>query len=328
MAQVVSDTVVETLQPGIAPEGTARIVGRSPWQLFWERFRQDRAALVGLAFIGVLVLLALTAPLFSHFLAHHGPNDLNNAQVSDIGLPNGPSASYWFGADSVGRDVFIRVIYGIRTSLLVAVAATAIATTVGVVLGMAAGYFRGWFDTVISRIVDIILSLPLLLFAIGLSAACSVRVEGCLGGLIAPGMRLVIGIIALFSWTYIARIIRGQTLSLRERDFVEAARSLGASSGRIMFREILPNLVAPIIIYATLIIPANILFEAYLSFLGLGLPPSIPSWGQMISDASGIFEVAWWLMLFPGLFLLFTTLAFNLVGDGLRDALDPRLSRR
>jgi peptide/nickel transport system permease protein len=141
---------------------------------------------------------------------------------------------------------------------------------------------------------------------------------------IKPGLGLVIFIISLFSWTYIARLLRGQTLSLREREFIEASRSLGAGNSRIMFKEVLPNLVAPIIIYATLIIPQNILFEAYLSYLGLGVPQAIPSWGRMISDASDIFQVAWWMMLFPGLALVMTTLAFNLLGDGLRDALDPR----
>jgi peptide/nickel transport system permease protein len=192
---------------------------------------------------------------------------------------------------------------------------------------MLAGFLGGWTDTIVSRVVDVILSMPLLIFAIGIAAACQATQAGCLGGLLKPGLSLVIFIIALFSWTYPARLIRGQSLSLREREFVEASRSLGAGNFRIMFKEILPNLLAPLIVYGTLLIPANILFEAYLSFLGLGVPQSIPSWGQMISDASGVFEVAWWLMLYPGLFLLATTLAFNLLGDGLRDALDPRTSR-
>jgi peptide/nickel transport system permease protein len=145
-----------------------------------------------------------------------------------------------------------------------------------------------------------------------------------LGGLIKPGLGLIVFIIALFSWTYIARIIRGQTLSLREREFVDASRSLGASTRRIMFREVMPNLVAPIIIFSTLIIPSNILFEAYLSYLGVGLPQTTPSLGRLISDGSGLYEVAWWLMIFPGVVLFLATLAFNLLGDGLRDALDPR----
>jgi peptide/nickel transport system permease protein len=325
-------TTDPTLLTGSSPDTAATevatvtgVVGRTPWQLFWLRFKQDKAALFGLGFIVFLILLALTAPLISKYIVHHGPNELFREQVSDIGIPKGPSKAFWFGADTVGRDVFVRTIYGTRTSLLVAVFATGISLVIGVTLGIIAGYKGGWTDTLISRAIDVVLSMPLLVFAIGIAAAC--QIKGCLGGAISPGLPLVVFIIALFSWTYIARIIRGQTLSIREREFIEASRSLGASSRRIISREILPNLVAPIIIYATLIVPGNILFEAYLSFLGLGVPQSTPSWGRMISDAASIFEVAWWLMLFPGLLLLLTTLAFNLLGDGLRDALDPKTSR-
>jgi peptide/nickel transport system permease protein len=217
--------------------------------------------------------------------------------------------------------------YGIRTSLIVGVVATLFAVVIGVVLGIAAGYFRGIVDTIISRTIDVILSMPILLFAIGIAAACSATATGCLNGLVKPGFSLVIFIIALFTWPYIARIVRGSTLSLREKEFIEASRSLGAGDGRIMFREILPNLVAPIIVYTTVIIPNNILFEAALSFLGLGVPDRIPSLGRMLDDASTIFEEAWWFMFFPGLFLIMITLAFNLLGDGLRDALDPRSDR-
>jgi peptide/nickel transport system permease protein len=172
-----------------------------------------------------------------------------------------------------------------------------------------------------------VLALPQLLLAIGISAACNTTAEGCLGGVIKPGVTLVIIIISLFGWPYVARIVRGNALSLREKEFVEAARSLGASDARIMFREMLPNLIAPIIVLSTLLIPANILFEAALSFLGLGVPDRTPSWGAMLRDASQVFDVAWWLMVFPGIFLVLTTLAFNLVGDGLRDALDPKTNR-
>ena len=165
---------------------------------------------------------------------------------------------------------------------------------------------------------------PTLLLALGLVAACGASKEGCLGGLLKPGMLLVAIVIGVFGWPYIARIIRGQVLSLREKEFVEASRSLGARDSRIMFREILPNVLAPIIVYATLTIPVNILFEAALSFLGIGVPPNVPSWGAMLNDAQANFPVSWWTMLFPGIFLLITTMAFNLVGDGLRDAFDPR----
>ena len=301
--------------------------GRTPRELFWNRFKQDRLAFVGLGFIGTLLLLALTAPLIAK-LVGHGPNELFQRQMTDeFGLPKGPNGDFIFGADTAGRDAFVRVIYGARTSLLVAIVATGIATAIGVTLGTIAGFFGGIVDTIVSRTIDVILSMPLLLFAIGIVAACSTTKEGCLAGTVKPGLGLVIFVIALFSWPYIARIVRGQTLSIREKEFIEAGRSLGAGNARLMFREVLPNLVAPIIVYATLIIPNNILFEAALSFLGLGVPQNIPSWGRMLSDGSKVFEVAWWLMVFPGIFLLFTTLAFNLVGDGLRDALDPRTRR-
>jgi peptide/nickel transport system permease protein len=303
------------------------VVGKTPWQLFWARFKQDKLAFFGLGFILLLILMAVFAPLVAK-LVGHGPNELFQRSMTDsFGLPKGPNSQFWFGADKAGRDLFVRVVYGARTSLTVAVVSTAASVAIGVTLGIVAGFFGGKVDTIISRGIDIVLSMPLLLFAIGIVAACSTTKEGCIGGLIKPGLPVVIFVIALFSWPYIARIVRGNTLSIREKEFIEAARSLGATNRSIMFREVLPNLVAPIIVYATLIIPNNILFEAALSFLGLGVQQSIPSWGRMLSDAGDVFDVAWWLMLFPGLFLFMTTLAFNLFGDGLRDALDPRTGR-
>jgi peptide/nickel transport system permease protein len=304
------------------------VEGKSPWQIFWTRFKRDKAALTGLAIIILIGLLAIFAGVIADHIVGHGPNELFQREMTDeFGIPLGPNSDFWFGADTAGRDLFVRILYGARTSLLIAVVATGIAMVIGVTFGMIAGYFRGFLDTIISRSTDIVLALPLLLLAIGIAAACGTTKEGCLGGLIEPGLPLVIFVIALFSWPYIARIVRGNVLSLREKEFVEAARSLGAGNVRIMLREVLPNLVAPIIVYTTLLIPSNILFEAALSFLGLGVPQETPSWGRMLADAAGIFDVAWWLMLFPGLFLLATTLAFNLLGDGLRDALDPRSDR-
>jgi peptide/nickel transport system permease protein len=234
-----------------------------------------------------------------------------------------PSAKHLFGVDPLGRDIFARVLYGARVSLLVAFVATGISMVVGVTMGMVAGYFRGWVDMAISRFIDVLLAFPILLFALGLASACSLG-HGCFGGLLKPGLVVVIFVIAFVNWTYIARIVRGQVLSLREKEFVDAARSLGASNRRIIFREILPNLVAPIIVYATLVIPQNILFEAALSFLGAGVQPPTASWGAMLADATTIYNVAWWYMVFPGAALLLTVLAFNLVGDGLQDALHPK----
>jgi peptide/nickel transport system permease protein len=326
VAQIAEGTAVSTTTPPAdSGDPSGDVVGRSPWQIFWSRFRRDRFAVVGMVVIGVLALLALGAPIIAKRVAHHGANEIFLFQMTTSeGLPLGPNKAFWFGADNAGRDLFVRVLYGARTSLLIAVFATGIELAIGVALGVVSGFYRGKTDTVISRFSDIVLSLPVLLLSLGLVAACGLQANGCLGGLIKPGLLLVTYVISLFSWPYIARIVRGQVLSLREKEFVEAARAMGASNFRIMFREILPNLVAPIIVYATLIVPTNILFEASLSYLGIGVPPSTPSWGRQLSDAQNLFEVAWWMMLFPGVFLLVTTLAFNLVGDGLRDALDPR----
>ena len=307
-------------------EGVGEIAARSPLQLFWRRLRQDRVALSALVFIGILVVFALAAPLIVKLFGAPPPNQQSTKALDQFGTPTGPSGAHLFGVDQLGRDVFSRVVYGARVSLEVAFISTGLAVIVGVTMGMLAGYYRGWVDTVLSRLMDVLLAFPILLLGIGLASACSLG-NGCLGGLIKPGLTVVIFVIALAAWPYIARIIRGQVLSLREKEFVEAARSLGASNTRIIFREVLPNLVAPIIVYTTLIIPTNILFEAALSFLGVGVQPPTASWGQMIADAVGIFDTAWWYMLFPGIALLLTVLAFNLVGDGLQDALNPRTGR-
>jgi peptide/nickel transport system permease protein len=324
MAQVAAD---EVSAQGLEAAGTpgVAVVGRTPWQIFWGRFRKDNIAITGALFIVVLVLVALFAPILSKYVVHHDKNKTFGFMTNEFSLPYGPNSQFWFGADQVGRDMFVRTIYGARTSLIVAIFATGLSVFIGVILGTIAGFFRGWIDTLVSRSIDIVMSLPILLFAIGIAAACSITAEGCLFGLIQPGLILVVAIISLVNWTYIARIVRGQVFSLREREFIEAARAMGAGNVRIMFRELLPNLVAPIVVYATLMIPSNIIFEAALSFLGVGVPQTTPSWGRMLSDASAgqIFTVAWWMMLFPGLFLLLTTLSFNLVGDGLRDALGP-----
>ena len=301
------------------------IAARSPTALFWRRFRSDRVAMVSAGFIVVLILIAIFAPLIVKLFGLPGPSTQNPNLTDAFGTPLGPNGAHPFGVDPLGEDVMSRVIYGARTSLEVGIAGTFLATFVGVTLGLFAGYYRGWVDTLLSRFADIVLSFPILLLGIGIAAACAVN--GCLNGIIQPGVQVIIAIIVISGWTYIYRITRGQVLSLREKEFVEAARSLGASNMRIMFREILPNLVAPIIVYASLLIPTNILFEAGLSFLGVGVKPPTASWGQMISDASANFQQVWWYMVFPGVALLLTVLAFNLVGDGLQDALNPKADR-
>lgn len=315
-------------EPPLEPSGPAaatEIAARSPLQLFWRRLKGDKVALTALAFIVLLIIVAVLADPIRKLVGAPPPNLQDSGTLDDFGTPTGPSGSHLMGVDDVGRDVFSRVLYGARVSLQISLVATGIAVIVGTIAGMVAGYYRGWVDTLISRTIDVLLAFPILLLGLGLGSACSVG--GCLGGLIKPGIGVVTFIIAFASWTYFARIIRGQVLSMREKEFIEASRSLGASDFRIIFREILPNLVAPIIVYSTLVIPTNILLEAALSFLGVGVKAPNPSWGQMIADATSIFDTAWWYMLFPGLALLLTVLAFNLVGDGLQDALNPKSGR-
>jgi len=301
-------------------------VARSPWQLFWRRLRSDRVALAALGVIVALVLIAVLAPLVVKLAGAPGPNVQDGNATDVFGTPLGPSGGHWFGVDPLGRDVLARTVYGARVSLLVGIVGTGVAVLLGVTVGLVAGYYRGWVDTLLSRLIDVVLSFPVLLLGIGIASACSLG-KGCVGGAVTPGVRTVILVVVLVSWTSIARIVRGQVLSLREREFVVAARSLGASNRRIVVREILPNLTAPIIVYSSLLLPQTILLEAALSFLGVGVSPPTPSWGWMIADASDNFDTQWWYMVFPGAALLLTVLAFNLLGDGLRDALDPRAER-
>jgi ABC-type dipeptide/oligopeptide/nickel transport system permease subunit len=306
-------------------EVPAEIAARSPLQLFWRRLRHDRVAMASLAVIVLVIIVAIAAPLIIKIFGLSGPNVENPNLTDAFGAPLGPSSAHPFGVDQLGQDVMSRTIYGTRVSLEVGIFGTVIATVIGVGLGTVAGFYRGWVDTLLSRLVDVVLSIPILLLGLGVAAACAVR--GCVKGLIQPGLGVIIFLVSLATWPYTYRIVRGLVLSLREREFVEASRALGASDARIMFREILPNLAAPIIVYASLQIPTNILFEAALSFLGVGIRPPTPSWGAMIAQATPIFNTAWWFMLFPGLALLVTVLAFNLLGDGLRDALNPRDAR-
>ena len=279
----------------------------------------------------VILLLVFIAffggPLAAKITGHPNTEQYQSIMQDSFGLPLGPNSAFWFGADGEGRDLFVRTMYGARTSLLVGVVASGIAVLIGLVFGLIAGYFRGFVDTALSRVGDVMLAMPQLLISIGIVAACNSNKNGCVAGLIQPGVPLVVCVIVIFSWPYIARLVRGFTLSIREKEFVEASRSLGAGDFRIIFKEIMPNLIGPIIVYTTLLVPQSILFEAALSYLGLGVPPDTASWGGLLNDAQRFYDTAWWLMLFPGLFLVITTLAFNLLGDGLRDALDVRAER-
>ena len=223
-----------------------------------------------------------------------------------------------------GRDIFSRVLYGARISLLIALLATALSVFIGTIIGITSGFFGGWVDAVLSRIMDMFLAFPVLVFAIALAGVFPDKAFGLSGTPLK--LTLLVFVIGFFSWPYIGRIVRGQTISLREREYVEAARSLGAKRPYILFTELLPNLIAPILVYSTLLIPTNILFEAALSFLGVGVQPPTPSWGGMLSDAVAYYTLPSFL-LWPGLAIFATVLAFNLFGDGLRDALDPRANR-
>jgi peptide/nickel transport system permease protein len=305
----------------------AAVARKSPSRLFWERFRQDKAALAGGVVIVLLVIIAIIGGPAAASITGHPENTTYSNMTDAFGVPQGPNGQFWFGADAAGRDLFVRTMYGARTSLFVGIVASGFAVLIGLIVGLTAGFFGGFTDTILSRAADVLLAVPQILIAVGVVAACSTTKNGCLGGLIQPGLTVVIAVITIFSWSYIARIVRGYTLSLREKEFVESARAAGASNTRILATEIFPNLIGPLIVYSTLLIPTNILFEATLSYLGLGVPPNEASWGSILSDASGLYDVAWWLMLFPGGFLILTTLAFNLLGDGLRDAFDVRSER-
>jgi ABC-type dipeptide/oligopeptide/nickel transport system permease subunit len=306
----------------------AEVHSRSPRQLFWVRFKEDKAAMgAGLVILILIFLAIFGGPLAVRITGHPQNEPYAETMLDDFGIPRGPNSKFWFGADAAGRDLFVRVMYGARTSLLVGIVASGLAVAIGTLVGLLAGYFGSWTDMALSRGADVMLAVPSLLISIGIVASCSTTKQGCLGGLVQPGLTLVILVIVLFSWSYVARVVRGNTLSLKEKDFVEASRSIGAGGTRIVAGDLLPNLTAPILVLATLLIPQSILFEAALSYLGLGVPPDQASWGQTLADASGLYDVAWWLMVFPGAFLVVTTLAFNLLGDGLRDALDVRTDR-
>jgi len=314
-----------------APETPgARIEGRSLGRIAWDRFKRDKVAIVSGAFVVLLILLAIFANVITHWVGvdpnQYNGNLVDSGTLLPVGPRGGMSLAHPFGVEPVnGRDLFARIVVGVRPSLIVALAATAVQMILGIIIGSVAGYFGGWTDGILSRITDVFLAFPILIFLIAIGSIIPSQAFG-MG---AYGVHLVtmIVVIGIFSWAYQARLIRGLVLSLREREFVDAARLLGARPSRIIFREILPNLASPILVYTSLAIPANIVLEAYLSFLGVGTPPPYASWGQMLSNAVDFYQVDPTYMLIPGLAVFLTVLAFNLFGDGLRDALDPRAGR-
>ncbi|MGH2603280.1 MAG: ABC transporter permease [Dehalococcoidia bacterium] len=306
--------------------GPTTIQGRSLGQIAWGRLKRDKVALTGGAVVGFLVVVAICAPLITAVVGHSPlefhQDQIDSSTLAPTGDLGGMSWEHPFGIEPVnGRDIFSRIVYGARISLLIAFLATLLSVLIGTSLGVIAGYFGGWVDGLISRAMDVFLAFPLLVFAIALAGVVPDRAFGLSGATLR--VSLLVFIIGFFSWPYIGRIIRGQTLSLREREFVDAARSLGARHSYIIVRELLPNLLAPILVYFTLLIPTNILFEAALSFLGVGVRPPTPTWGGMLSDAVRFYTMPHFA-LFPGLAIFITVLAFNLFGVGLRDAFDPR----
>ena len=313
--------------PAPAVAGKA-IEGRSLGQIAWMRLRQDKVAMGGGIVVILLILIAIFGPyIVQNPLTYH-ENLIDPTFSRPYGTLGGISAAHPLGVEPItGRDLLARVVNGARVSLVIAFLSTALAVGIGVVMGVIAGFFGGWVDSVIARAMDIFLAFPLLVFAIALVGVIPSSAFGLSGNSLRIG--LLVFVIGFFAWPYMGRIIRGQTLSLREREFVDAARSLGARGPYILFRELLPNLVGPILVYSTLLIPTNILFEAALSYLGVGIIPPTPSWGGMISDAvnNGIYSVDPMYMIIPGLAIFITVMAFNLFGDGLRDALDPKSSR-
>lgn len=274
---------------------------------FWKRFSKDRVALFGLVVIVIVVLAALLAPV----IAPYDPAEQFFDGLTLEGSPLPPNERFWFGTDTNGRDQFSRLLYGARTSLLIGLVANGIAVLIGTLLGVIAGYARGFVGAAIMRFTDLMMAFPPLLLAIALAA------------ILKPGLWIVIVVIALVNWVQIARVIYTETTSLAEREYIEAARALGASAPRILFRHLIPHLVPTVIVYATLGIATTVLLEAMLSFLGRGVQPPTPAWGMMIFESQSYFLNAPWLVFIPGAAILIVALAFNLAGDGLRDALDP-----
>jgi peptide/nickel transport system permease protein len=331
-------SAVSVESAGHLGEGIEPVKARSYWEQVWIRFKRDRVAMASGIFIILLVLTAIIGGPIAAALLGHGPNDLFGAGVNNDLLPVGPwthvatpddptkTTLFILGAsDTLGRDEFLRILYGARVSLEVAVLSTTGVMLIGVIMGTVAGYFRGWIDTIISRIIEVTMAFPALLFIIALAATVGDRLNNItIHGFFGKGVVTLVLVFTIFGWFYPARIVRSSVLSLREKEFVEAARMVGSSDWRIMKSHILPHLVAPIVVVSTLIVAGYVLAEAGLSFLGLGVKLPTASWGVLLADAPNFYTSQPWLMVWPGLAVLLTTLAFNLLGDGLRDSFDPR----
>ena len=330
------------VESGTALAEGVPVKARGYWEQVWLRFSRDKIAIAGGIFVIFLILIAFVGAPIAAAALGHSPNQPFPEGLDENLLPVGPwthvSTAPYIGATGtypdtifilggdgqVGRDLFLRLLYGAQTSLEVALLATFFSVGIGVIMGLMAGYYRGWVDTLVSRLTEIVMAFPALLFIIAVAATVGDRLNGVTFGVLAPGVFTLVLIFAIFGWFYPARIIRGLVLSLREKEFIEAARMTGAGDGRIMRSHLLPHLVAPIIVYSTLIVANNIIAEAGLSFLGLGIQQPTASWGNLLSEAPTYYTTQPWIMVWPGLSILMTTLAFNLLGDGLRDAFDPR----
>jgi oligopeptide/dipeptide ABC transporter ATP-binding protein len=297
---------------------------RSPWSLAYQRLRRDRASIVAAGVILAITLFAIIAPVIAHLTGHGVDQQFSTIGLTPDGLPKAPSGRFLLGTDDLGRDLLVRLAYGARISLLVGVLATALTVAVGAVVGLVAGYFSGLVDTVFARVMDVMLAIPFLLFAISLASVVSVTPLHFGPVTLGPGISIVVIVIGVFSWATVARIVRGQVIAIRSREYVEAARAMGARSWRIIVFDVLPNVAPTIIVYATLLIPVSIVSEAALSYLGVGVQPPTADWGAMIAEAQTYYQQAWWFLTFPSLALILTTLAFNILGDGIRDAIDPR----
>jgi peptide/nickel transport system permease protein len=321
---------------------TEEIRARGYWEQVWRRFRRDKVAIASMVFIVLLIFSAFIGSRIAESILGHGPNHIFVGTAA-IDPDLNPNADLWLkvtdpitqekttlvlgASDRLGRDELLRIMNGAKVSLEVAVFSTLFVMIIGVLLGASAGYYRGFVDTIVSRLTEITMAFPSLLFIIALAATVGPRLDAItFGGLFAPGVVTLVLVLSVFGWFYPARIMRAQVLSIREKEYIEAARMVGAGDSRIIRSHVLPHLVAPMIVYSTLIVAQFVLIEAGLSFLGLGIKSPTASWGNMLADSVEFYTVRPTLMLWPGLAVLLTTLAFNLLGDGLRDAFDPRSS--